>query len=214
MDRADSMTSLSPRARTMSGTAIRGAGSVSGKPLHTGQKKDSQNNIESDTDSAASIPHGGEEVETIRSAPEVGRKYEIQKNSALQPGPHDLSVIRGVPRTRLHDAKESPVHSIEPGSEPLVDEDVESRKLSEDPFLFPERMPPQCMALIDRWTREQHNKDFPCSETVGLGTMLKPSMMCAGVWKHFTKANPSGDILGARIYTLSGWLCDRRCLQW
>jgi hypothetical protein len=206
MDRADSMTSLSPRARTMSGTAIRGAGSVSGKPLRTGQKKDSQNSIESDTDSAASIPHGGEEVETIRSAPEVGRKCEIQKNSALQPGPHDLSVIRGVSRTRLHDAKESPVHSIEPGSEPLVDEDVESRKLSEDPFLFPEEMPPQCMALIDRWTREKHNKDFPCSETVGLGTMLKPSMICAGVWKHFTKANPSGDILGARIYTSSGWL--------
>ena len=206
MDHADNMTSLSPNARTVSGAAKRGPASASEKPLRPRQEKESWNSIESDTDSAASIPHGGEEVETVRNAPEVGRNYEVQMNSALQPGPHDLSVARGVSRTRLHDAKESPVHSIEPGSEPLVDEEVESRKLSEDPFLFPERMPPQCMALIDRWTREQHDKDFPCSETVGLGTMLKPSMMCAGIWKHFTKANPSGDILGARIYTLSGWL--------
>ena len=204
MDRADSMTSLSPHARTMSGTAIKGAGSVPGKPLCTGQEKDSQISIESDTNSATSIPHGDEEVETVGSTPLVDRKYELQKDLALQSGPHDLSVNRGVPSTRLHDAIESPLHSIELGSEPLLDEEVENRKLSEDPFLFPERMPPQCMALINRWAREQPSKDFPCSETVGIGTMLKPSMMCAGIWKHFTEVNPSGDILGARIYTLSG----------
>ena len=124
-------------------------------------------------------------MEMMGSGPEVDRKYELQMKSALEPGPHDRNVIRGL--------------STPP-------EDAKSRKLSEDPSLFPERMPPECMELINQWVREQHNKNFPCSFHLGSGSTVIPRTVYDAIWRYFTKEIPRGDILGARIYTLDGRL--------
>jgi hypothetical protein len=149
---------------------------VAMNPAHAGVASVCSPGVESDQGSDQGIPDGENEVPGFQNTPIVPRNQEGEVGSNFEAATH----------------------------EPFLTKTMESRALSNNPALFPDKMGPDCLSIISQWKEIFPALIHPCGTNTSSSTLVKARKGQHIAWVYCKENDAEVGILGARVYNLDG----------